>query len=138
MYYKYCEKTFNMAVEHRYAHEYGEISVTMPTAPSTPKSGRPKSGRQKDTFISPKDMFENALRASTQPNAINGASSNFSMKTTHIMTSLDSNPKDLFEQALMSAECVQSEKKTVISNDSLNVMNGITTSLKPETSQEKR
>ena len=35
-----------MAVEHRYAHEYGELSsANIPSVPQTPRSARPSSGR---------------------------------------------------------------------------------------------
>ena len=55
-----------MAEDHRYSHEYGEVSVTLPTAPSTPKSGRPRSSRAskvlQDSYMSPKEMFERALQ----------------------------------------------------------------------------
>ena len=35
-----------MAVEHRYAHEYGELSsASIPSMPQTPRSARPSSGR---------------------------------------------------------------------------------------------
>ncbi|KAK3600773.1 hypothetical protein CHS0354_009199 [Potamilus streckersoni] len=72
LYFKYCDKTFHLAVEHRYAHEYGEIPITMPTAPAGPKSKHPKSARTKippkeDTYMTPKEMFEKALQSSTKP-----------------------------------------------------------------------
>lgn len=56
-----------MAEEYRYAHEYGDVSITVPTAPTTPKSGRPRSARankvlQQDSYMSPKEMFERALQ----------------------------------------------------------------------------
>ena len=45
-YFKYCCKSFKLAVEHRYAHEYGELSTAnFPAAPPTPHSSRPSSGR---------------------------------------------------------------------------------------------
>ncbi|CAG2191414.1 unnamed protein product [Mytilus edulis] len=65
IYFKFCDKTHKMAEDNRYAHEYGEISIAQPTAPSTPKSGRPRSARAnkvvQDSYMSPKDMFEKAL-----------------------------------------------------------------------------
>lgn len=37
--FQYCDKSFKMAVEHRYSHEYGEMSnIHIPNAPSTPKT----------------------------------------------------------------------------------------------------
>ncbi|KAL3842586.1 hypothetical protein ACJMK2_020580, partial [Sinanodonta woodiana] len=72
LYFKYCDKTFHLAVEHRFAHEYGEIPIPMPTAPTGPKTKHPKSARTKiplkeDTYMTPKEMFEKALQSSTKP-----------------------------------------------------------------------
>ena len=108
--FKFCDKTFKLAVEHRYAHEYGEVSVAMPTAPITPKSGRPNSARKLvpkgETFTSPKDLFEQALQTSDktfvvpQPSQVTAVSA----KPTKTKLSSDySNPKDLFERALKSS-----------------------------------
>ena len=45
-YFRFCDKSFRMAVEHRYAHEYGELSsANIPSVPQTPRSARPSSGR---------------------------------------------------------------------------------------------
>ena len=108
-YFKFCDKTFKLAVEHRYAHEYGEVSVTMPTAPITPRSGRPNSARkvlQKgDTFTSPKDLFEKALQGSDKTFVVSKSShsrENSAKEPNILMSSAYSNPKDLFEQALKS------------------------------------
>ncbi|XP_064599995.1 leucine-rich repeat and IQ domain-containing protein 1-like [Liolophura sinensis] len=39
-----CHTTFDLAVEHRYAHEYGEVIINWPAAPSVPKpTGRTTS-----------------------------------------------------------------------------------------------
>lgn len=70
IYFKFCDKTHKLAVEHRYAHEYGEISMAMPSAPSTPKTNtsRPKSSRtraipkEEQQYMSPKEMFEKAIQ----------------------------------------------------------------------------
>ncbi|KAK7098300.1 leucine-rich repeat- and IQ domain-containing protein 1-like isoform X2 [Littorina saxatilis] len=45
VHFKFCDGSFKMAVEHRYAHEYGELSSYVPAAPETPRSARPVSGR---------------------------------------------------------------------------------------------
>lgn len=38
-YFNFCDKSFKIAVEHRYTHEYGELaSVNIPFAPQTPRS----------------------------------------------------------------------------------------------------
>lgn len=87
-----------MAVEHRYAHEYGEVSMTIPTAPTTPKSGRPQSTRTKalqkdtDSYLSPKEMFEKALNSSNKKDE--------ELKQDGGLVS--DNPRDLFEKALMA------------------------------------
>ena len=90
VHYKFCEKLFNTLVEHRYAHEYGEVTVPLPSAPKTPRSGRPQSSRQKEKFLSPKDLFENALNASSKTGL------------TETQNSAES-PKDLFESALKAS-----------------------------------
>ncbi|XP_067654966.1 leucine-rich repeat and IQ domain-containing protein 1-like [Haliotis asinina] len=96
VYFRYCDKSFKMAVEHRYAHEYGEVSVTIPTAPTTPKSGRPRSARAKvlpkdtDSYLSPKEMFEKALTSSSKKDE----------KTNKDVVHVSDNPRDLFENAL--------------------------------------
>lgn len=64
-----------MAVEFRNSHEYGEITIAMPTAPSTPKTGsRPRSARTKlvpvikeEEYVSPKELFERALQNGNTP-----------------------------------------------------------------------
>nr|KAG5699220.1 hypothetical protein BaRGS_012741 [Batillaria attramentaria] len=44
--FRFCDKSFRMAVEHRYTHEYGELSsANIPAAPSTPRSTQPSSAR---------------------------------------------------------------------------------------------
>ncbi|XP_046573788.1 leucine-rich repeat and IQ domain-containing protein 1-like isoform X2 [Haliotis rubra] len=96
VYFRYCDKSFKMAVEHRYAHEYGEVSVTIPTAPTTPKSGRPQSARTKvlqkdaDSYLSPKEMFEKALNCSNKKDE----------QTKQDVVHVYDNPRDLFEKAL--------------------------------------
>lgn len=94
MYYKFCDRTFNVAVEHRYAHEYGDISITMPTAPTTPKSGRPLSSRQREKFMNPKEMFENALKSTNKDSKLMNESLN--------SKSVTGKPNDLFENAVTS------------------------------------
>ncbi|XP_078331507.1 leucine-rich repeat- and IQ domain-containing protein 1-like isoform X2 [Crassostrea virginica] len=73
LYFKYCDTTQKLAEEHRYAHEYGEITMAVPTAPSTPKSSqRPPSSKsvrqaQKEGqghLLNPKELFERALQGS--------------------------------------------------------------------------
>ncbi|XP_061181826.1 leucine-rich repeat and IQ domain-containing protein 1-like [Saccostrea echinata] len=71
LYFKYCDTTQRLAEEHRYAHEYGEITMAMPTAPSTPKSSqRPASSKsvrqaqRESQLLNPKEMFERALKSS--------------------------------------------------------------------------
>ncbi|XP_071100277.1 leucine-rich repeat- and IQ domain-containing protein 1-like isoform X2 [Haliotis cracherodii] len=99
VYFRYCDKSFKMAVEHRYAHEYGEVSMTIPTAPTTPKSGRPQSARTKalqkdtDSYLSPKEMFEKALNSSNKKDE--------EMKQEGGLVS--DNPRDLFEKALKAS-----------------------------------
>ncbi|XP_052797623.1 leucine-rich repeat and IQ domain-containing protein 1-like [Mya arenaria] len=94
--YKLCERIFNLAVEYRYAHEYGDVSITMPTAPPGPKSGRPLSSRQREKFMNPKDMFENALKSSS------ATSKTADGQHEHSEAANGTNPKDLFENALKS------------------------------------
>lgn len=69
VYFKYCDKTFQIAVEHRYAHEYGEITLTVPTAPMGPKSSqlnaRLRLANRDDQYLSPKEKFEQALLGKT-------------------------------------------------------------------------
>ncbi|XP_060068248.1 leucine-rich repeat and IQ domain-containing protein 1-like [Ylistrum balloti] len=70
IHFKFCDKMYQVAVEYRNSHEYGEVTMTMPTAPSTPKTvSHPRSGRarpvpaiREDQYISPKEMFERALQ----------------------------------------------------------------------------
>ncbi|XP_041367089.1 leucine-rich repeat and IQ domain-containing protein 1-like [Gigantopelta aegis] len=68
IYFRYCDKSFKMAVDHRYAHEYGNISMNIPKAPQTPRSGQTRSVRTKKkdehVFLNPKDLFEKALKSS--------------------------------------------------------------------------
>lgn len=92
LHYKFCDRTFNIAVEHRYAHEYGDISVAMPTAPTGPKSGRPLSSRQREKFTNPKEMFENASKSNNAEPCLGN--------TTNGKELVSSNPRDLFENAL--------------------------------------
>ncbi|XP_062595804.1 leucine-rich repeat and IQ domain-containing protein 1-like [Saccostrea cucullata] len=72
LYFKYCDTTQRLAEEHRYAHEYGEITMAMPTAPSTPKSSqRPASSKsvrqaRESQHLNPKEMFERALKSSEE------------------------------------------------------------------------
>ena len=112
-YFKFCDKTFQIAVEHRYAHEYGEVPVTIPTAPITPRSGRPNSARKivpkVDTFSNPKDLFDKALQSSSVASSVNSSgvmrqdSANKTAKPVATSAATYSNPKDLFEQALKSS-----------------------------------
>ncbi|KAL4225103.1 Leucine-rich repeat and IQ domain-containing protein 1 [Mactra antiquata] len=94
IYYKFCDKLFNMAVDYRYIHEYGEVSF-IPSAPTIPKSGRPLSARQREKFMNPKDLFENALKSSENP----GESNHLANKNE---STIHNDPKDLFENALKS------------------------------------
>jgi hypothetical protein len=71
LYFKYCDTTQKLAEEHRYAHEYGEITTPIPTAPSTPKSSqRPASSKsvrqaqRESQLLNPKEMFERAIKSS--------------------------------------------------------------------------
>ncbi|KAL8606223.1 hypothetical protein ACOMHN_043441 [Nucella lapillus] len=45
--FKFCEKSFKLAVEHRYTHEYGELSTpsNLPNPPQAPQTHRPPSAR---------------------------------------------------------------------------------------------
>ena len=100
-------------MEHRYAHEYGEVSVSIPTAPITPRSGRPNSARKivpkGETFTNPKDLFEKALQSSNKtsvvnsPNVLRTDSADKTAKPVVTAATAYSNPKDLFEQALKSS-----------------------------------
>lgn len=86
LYFKYCDTTQKLAEEHRYAHEYGEITMAVPTAPSTPKSSqRPPSSKsvrqaqRESHLLNPKEMFERAVKTSEKGNkegetAMNGES----------------------------------------------------------------
>ncbi|KAL5007909.1 hypothetical protein ScPMuIL_016715 [Solemya velum] len=101
IYFNYCDRTFKIAVEHRYAHEYGDIMLTVPTAPTGPKPDRPLSARTKhlqsiDRFMSPKEMFEKALNSAVEepkavgnsvgvPTKVNG------VKDNDIITSVPAN-----------------------------------------------
>ncbi|XP_069132519.1 leucine-rich repeat and IQ domain-containing protein 1-like [Argopecten irradians] len=70
IHYKFCDKMHHIAVEYRNSHEYGEVTMTVPTAPSTPRTvSHPRSGRTKpapvvreEQYVSPKEMFERALQ----------------------------------------------------------------------------
>ncbi|XP_021360753.1 leucine-rich repeat and IQ domain-containing protein 1-like isoform X1 [Mizuhopecten yessoensis] len=75
IHFKFCDKMYQVAVEYRNSHEYGEVNITMPTAPSTPKTAsHPRSGRarpapavREDQYTSPKEMFERALQGENRP-----------------------------------------------------------------------
>lgn len=100
IYFNFCDKTFKLTIEHRYAHEYGDIMLAVPTAPTGPKPDRPLSARNKsrqsiDRFMSPKEMFEKALNNAVEeprdvmnasnvgtPATVNG------VKTNHVITSV--------------------------------------------------
>ena len=118
-------------MEHRYAHEYGEVSVTMPTAPITPRSGRPNSARkvvQKgDTFTSPKDLFEKALQNSNKtfvvPQSSQSTEVNGPKEPNILVSSAYDNPKDLFEQALNSSKNSNSSNSASSKKGALTVAN---------------
>lgn len=105
-----------MSVEYRNAHEYGEIPVSMPTTTAAPKSARLLSARQQETFMNPREMFENALKSVNTTSSVSDVKIKCDTKTEI------SNPKDLFENALSSTgkppeteakNCVpKTEKKT--------------------------
>lgn len=87
LYFKYCDTTQKLAEEHRYTHEYGEVTIPIPTAPSTPKSSqRPASSKsvrqaqRESQLLNPKEMFERAIKSSEErekdgKRAVNGESS---------------------------------------------------------------
>ena len=91
VYFKYCDKSNKMASDHRYAHEYGDITMAMPAAPSTPKSSRPRSSRstrivqKEEAYHNPKDMFNSAV-----------STKNVSLNSEATYT----NPKDMFNNAV--------------------------------------
>lgn len=73
LYFKYCDTTQKLAEEHRYTHEYGEVTIPIPTAPSTPKSSqRPASSKsvrqaqRESQLLNPKEMFERAIKSSEE------------------------------------------------------------------------
>ena len=116
-------------MEHRYAHEYGEVSVSIPTAPITPRSGRPNSARKivpkGEVFTNPKDLFEKALQSSDKTSAVVNSPSvlttvSANKKANPVVTSASaySNPKDLFEQALKSST-------TNINSSNCGLVNGV-------------
>lgn len=45
-YFKFCEHSFKLSLEHRYAHEYGELSTSkVPSPPFTPRTSQQLSSR---------------------------------------------------------------------------------------------
>jgi hypothetical protein len=75
----------------------------MPTAPTAPKSGRPVSSRQREKFMNPKEMFENALKSSNSDSKSMNIANDVEKEKIH------GNPKDLFESALKMKD---TEKET--------------------------
>lgn len=93
-------------MEYRYAHEYGEISITMPSAPSIPKPGKPLSARR-EKVVNPKDMFENALKASS--NGTLKTNPDVTTKTNGIHETITSNG----QVPVLSSDSVVPSKKMV-------------------------
>ncbi|KAK3101861.1 hypothetical protein FSP39_006854 [Pinctada imbricata] len=112
-YFKFCDKSHKVACDHRYAHEYGDIAMAMPVAPSTPKSGRPRSSRsakliqKDDAYQNPKDLFNKAAGAQS----INNSSRSFEKY---------SDPKDLFEKAVSSENSKNSSQRNYVNGGIVN------------------
>ncbi|XP_052230384.1 leucine-rich repeat and IQ domain-containing protein 1-like [Dreissena polymorpha] len=96
--FKFCDRSFSVAVEFRYAHEYGDVTVTMPTTQSIPKAGQPMSSGNPEKFMNPKEMFENALKSSG--GRTNGQKSNNNSNILSEFQNSVSDPKQMFESAL--------------------------------------